>query len=283
MCFLKKKNSLSSNSTSLQNTQSAEELLFNKMRKLKGKWDESSNKELDKVIDDIAKIHESKYVTVVEELSKLKPDEGKINAQKLWKLKKKLFPKCRDPPAAFIDKHGNLITTKNAIEQRALEAYSERLKSNEVKDHLKSDENTVNKLCEKRLELAKSNKTDPWTMNDLEEALKSLDKDKARDAIGHVNEIFKEGVTGTDLKLAVLKFMNRIKADQKYPEALEPCNITSLYKHKGSRKEFNNYRGVFRVTVFRSILDRLIYNDSYYTIDQNLTDHNVGARKCRNI
>jgi hypothetical protein len=77
--------------------------------------------------------------------------------------------------------------------------------------------------------------------------------------------------------------MNRIKADQKYPEALEPCNITSLYKHKGSQKDFMNYRGVFRVTVFRSILDRLVYNDTYETIDSYLTDGNVGARKARNI
>jgi hypothetical protein len=120
-------------------------------------------------------------------------------------------------------------------------------------------------------------------MDDLQEALKSLDSNKARDALGLANEIFKEGVAGTDLKLAVLKFMNRIKADQKYPEALEPCNITWLYKQKGSRKELNTYRGVFRVTIFRSILDRLIYNDSYHTVDSNLTDHNVGARKCRNI
>ena len=35
--------------------------------------------------------------------------------------------------------------------------------------------------------------------------------------------------------------------------------------------------------MFRSILDRLIYNDCYYTVDQNLTDGNVGARKERNI
>ena len=45
----------------------------------------------------------------------------------------------------------------------------------------------------------------------------------------------------------------------------------------------NSYRGVFRVTVLRSILDRLTYNDSYYTIDDNLSDGNVGARKERNI
>ena len=40
---------------------------------------------------------------------------------------------------------------------------------------------------------------------------------------------------------------------------------------------------MFRVTVFRSILDRLIYNDSYHIVDEHLTDGNVGARKYRNI
>ena len=53
--------------------------------------------------------------------------------------------------------------------------------------------------------------------------------------------------------------------------------------YKGSHKDINNYRGVFRVTVLRSILDRLIYNDNYQTIDEYLTDGNVGARKQRNI
>ena len=77
--------------------------------------------------------------------------------------------------------------------------------------------------------------------------------------------------------------MNRIKSEQVFPEALNPCNITSLYKQKGSRKDLDNYRGVFRTTVLRSILDRLIYNDCYQTIDENLTDHKVGARKNRNI
>ena len=74
-----------------------------------------------------------------------------------------------------------------------------------------------------------------------------------------------------------------IKTRLQFPECLEQCNITTIYKNKGSRKEFNSYRGVFRVTVLRSILDRLTYNDSYYTIDDNLSDGNVGARKEINI
>jgi DNA-binding ferritin-like protein (Dps family) len=37
------------------------------------------------------------------------------------------------------------------------------------------------------------------------------------------------------------------------------------------------------VTVFRNILDRLIFNDEYETIEKNLTDSNVGGRRGRNI
>ena len=59
--------------------------------------------------------------------------------------------------------------------------------------------------------------------------------------------------------------------------------IREGFKHKGSHKDFNNYRGVFRVTVLRSVLDRLIYNDCYTVIDDNLTDGNVGARRKKNI
>ena len=77
--------------------------------------------------------------------------------------------------------------------------------------------------------------------------------------------------------------MNHMKKTHEFPEVLEHCNITSLYKNKGSHSDFNNYRGVFRVTVLRSVLDRLMYNDMYNVIDENLTDGNVGARKNRNI
>ena len=40
---------------------------------------------------------------------------------------------------------------------------------------------------------------------------------------------------------------------------------------------------MFRVQVLRSILDRLTYNDLYYTVDDTLTDGNVGARKHRSV
>ena len=68
-----------------------------------------------------------------------------------------------------------------------------------------------------------------------------------------------------------------------FPSCLQPCNITPLFKNKGSRKDYNQYRGAFRVTIFRNILDRLIFNDEYQTIENNLTDSNVGGRRGINI
>ena len=120
-------------------------------------------------------------------------------------------------------------------------------------------------------------------MEDLDEAIKSLDNDKSRDALDLANELFKKDVAGDDLKVATLKLMNLIKKKLQYPKPLEPCNITSIFKGKGSSKDLDSYRGIFRVTVFRSILDRLLYNDCYGLIDSNLTDANVGARKGRNV
>ena len=61
-------------------------------------------------------------------------------------------------------------------------------------------------------------------------------------------------------------------------------NITTVPK-KGSRLELKNERGIFRVSVLRSILMRLIYNDKYPEIDENMSDCQMGARKgkgCKN-
>ena len=120
-------------------------------------------------------------------------------------------------------------------------------------------------------------------MVELEKVLKYLKKNKSRDPLGLANEIFRDEVAGKDLKCAILKMVNRIKEEQTYPKILEKCNISSIYKNKKSRNNFENYRGIFRVPIFRTILDRLIFNDEYDTIDDDLTDSNVGARRRRNI
>ena len=156
------------------------------------------------------------------------------------------------------------------------------LASRPIKDSLQGLQKDKEGMSNERVKISSKNKSNPWTVEELEEVLKYLKKGKARDPNDHANEIYKMEIAGDDVKNAILVLMNKIKEQIVYPYALEACNLTSIYK-KGKRNIFDNYRGVFRLTILRSILDRLIYNDVYPIIDSNLTDANVGARKGRNI
>ena len=60
------------------------------------------------------------------------------------------------------------------------------------------------------MKLASQNTTEPWSIEDLDIVLKGLKTNKSRDPLGYLNELFKPGVIGDDLKLGLLKLMNRI-------------------------------------------------------------------------
>ena len=258
---------------------------LNSYRKvLRNKQDDESKKKLEEVEDLLAdKCAEANYSKIKEEIRNIECEEGGINSGNLWKLKKKLSPKCRDPPTAMLDPYGNLVTSSHLIEELAIKTYKDRLQNRPMNKEFTDLKEAKEELCRLRLKIAGKKKTPPWTMEDLDKVLKYLKKHKSRDSMGYANELFHPNVAGQDLKRAVLKLMNRIKTDEIFPEVLDPCNISSLYKNKGCQNDFNFYRGIFRVPILRTILDRLIYNDEYSNIDGELSDCNVGARKKRNI
>ena len=201
---------------------------------------------------------------------------------KAWEMKKRLCPKnTPDPPAAKKDKHGNLVTEKEALENLYIETYVDRLKPNTISEGLEDLEKLKNYLFELRYEVAKEAPAKEWSKDDLEKVLKSLKNNKARDAHGHVFELFKYG--GSDLKTSLLKMFNLIKIHQVYPEILTTSNITSIYKKRGEKNDLNSDRGVFNCVKLRSILDKLVYEDNYKIIDDNMSCSNIGARKNRNI
>ena len=259
--------------------------LFKTWRKLKKESNNNNKGDLRRIEQTIADKYAEEYFNKIKErVGNVDSLDGGLKSESLWNLEKELFPQTRDPPTAMIDpRNGNLLTNEENILDAALYTYKKRLDNKPIKkdlQHIKEDKEV---LCEKRLKLASFVKTPPWNMTDLDKVLKNLKKNKARDPIGYCNELFRPEVAGDDLKAAILKMMNKIKADQIFPECLQLCNISSIWKRKLSRSDFDAYRGIFRVTVFRSIMDSLIYNDEYKTIDSNLSDCNVGGRKHRNI
>ena len=98
-----------------------------------------------------------------------------------------------------------------------------------------------------------------------------------------INELFQPGVIGQDLKHSLLQLINGINQNCFIPQFVGWANIAAVYKGKGDRLDLENDRGIFLVTVLRSILMRMVYNDKYEVIDSNMSDSNVGARKGMNI
>ena len=141
-----------------------------------------------------------------------------------------------EPPTAIMDTRGNLVTSRSGIEKLTVEMYQDRVKPWEIALHEMQRE----QLCEKRLKEAHDNKTPPWKIEDVDAVLRQLKTKKSRDPLGLANELFKPENAGDDLKLAVLKLMNQIKNQQVVPEQLKYCNITSLYKQKGRKQDFDN-------------------------------------------
>ena len=89
---------------------------------------------------------------------------------------------------------------------------------------------------------------------------------------------------GEDFKISLLELLNQIKTEGIAPNFMRESSVTTIPK-PGSKFELSNERGIFKLSVVRSLLIRLIYNRKYYIIDSNMTDSNIGARRkkgCRN-
>ena len=220
---------------------------------------------------------------VKEYIGNMETLDGNFSQLGLWKIKQKLCPLISDPPMAKYDNRGNLITTAEALKNLYLETYRNRLKHRKMEEKYMDIYFLKTELWQMRLQSLRKIKTQPWNMSELEAVLKSLKNNKSMDPNGMVNETFKSGYIGTDLKKALLIFLNEVKRKQFIPHSMTLGNITTIYKSKGSRLDMNSDRGIFILTVLKKITDKLIYNDKYANIDQNMSDSNIGSRKKRNI
>ena len=126
----------------------------------------------------------------------------------------------------------------------------------------------MNHLWIRRLNNIKQKETHPWTMENLDKVLKSLKNNQSRDPMGMINELFKPGIIGEELKIATLNLMNNIKSFMYVPTNMQLANITTIFKNKGSRLIMSNERGIFILPVLRKILDKLTYHDKYPDLDK---------------
>ena len=74
--------------------------------------------------------------------------------------------------------------------QLGLDEILERVRHRKIHPNLKELQTLKETLCQKRLDLARQIKSEPWTMKQLEDVLKILKNKKRQDPHGYVNELF---------------------------------------------------------------------------------------------
>jgi Txe/YoeB family toxin of Txe-Axe toxin-antitoxin module len=221
---------------------------------------------------------------VIDSFQTLAGNSDLVNTNGMWNIKKKVFPKISQAkPTGKKNSAGQIITSPEGLKNMYLETYKHRLRHRPIKEDLEEIKTLKVNLFYLRLNLAKQSRSETWDMKRLDKVLLSLKTKKARDPHGLVNDLFKPGLIGADLKLSLLKLLNLIKETSSIPEFAQWANITSLFKGKGDRLDLSNDRGIFLVTVIRSILMKMMYNDKYDILDQGMSDSNVGARRGKNI
>ena len=224
---------------------------------------------------------------IVETIKDIGGDETSIDGsgrQKLWKVLKRKCPKEKSNiPTGKKDRKGNIISNHKGLKILYLKTYKHRLRNRPIQKGFEEIRDLKMMLFNIRKELCMNRKSEPWDMKNLEKALKSLKKNKARDPNGWTNDIFKEGVAGENLKMSILKLFNKIKNENFIPEFMRKADITTLYKGKGEKSNLDNERGIFIVPVFRSLIMKLIYQEIYEIIDKSMSESQIGSRRGKNI
>ena len=256
-----------------------------KVLKTKKDLDEKDEEEIIELEARIAeKCEEVNRKKVMDNFKNIGGNEGNLSHQGVWKVKKKYFPKIKPSlPVGKKNLKGQLITNPEEQKELYLDTFQYRLRQRPAQPGYESYLELQEELFNLRLELARMNETPLWTMNDLNDALHSLKNGKCRDPEGLIREIFKQEVIGDDLKDSLLTMYNKVKVTGTLPSFMRIANISAIYKGKGDIADLDSDRGIFLVSIFRTILMKMIYKDKYDIIEKSMSDSNIGARKRKNI
>ena len=115
-------------------------------------------------------------------------DEQNLNGSRrkaLWEVLKRKYPKCLPSvPVGEKDRFGNIVTNHEGLKNLYLQTYLRSLRNRPMKEEYEEMKTFKDELFDLRLKLSSSNKSFPWTMEDLEAVLDNLKEGKSRDPTG---------------------------------------------------------------------------------------------------
>ena len=200
----------------------------------------------------------------------------------MWKEFKKLGSHKKNlPPTTIINHDGKLLkdVTEIVVEAERQEIV-ERLRRRPVRNEYNNLDRADNDIFRKAMTISRYNLVDNWNISELEEVIDKLDTKKCRDNDGISNSVYKPDTIGENLKQCILIMFNKMKNGRIIGSFLKRTNVKLINK-KGSPLLLKNKCVIFLVSTVRNILIKLVYKRNYSTLDSNMTDNNMGARKNR--
>ena len=175
------------------------------------------------------------------------------------------------------------MTKPSVVKKIIIRKYKQRLQNRPMNPQIRHIMKIKEENARKIIDLARQVKTPPWSIEEMQKVLKTLKSNKCRDPSGLINELFRPGVIGADLQVALLDLFNNCKSQMQVPEFMQVSNIYNIWKKKGDKLNIDSYRGIFIVNIFKSLLMRLIYQDKSKIIDDNMSDFQIGGRRGKNV
>ena len=214
---------------------------------------------------------DKEYEKLVKVVSELETECGGIDLTNVWKQFLKAYPKKTHPiPTGIKNISGKVVTNPDEKKSVTLEHFKFRMRERPVHKDAKKIAEIQENTFKMRLEEARTKKSLPFSMSELDKVLKGLKNGKSKDSQGYICELFKEGVIGNNLKESLLMMFNHMKDELTIPECLRTAHVTILHK-KNCRMDLSNWRGIFVCSVLRNILMKLIYGRTYEKVDNSMT------------
>ena len=173
-----------------------------------------------------------------------------------------------------------MVTDHEELKKLYATEFKERLRARPTHPDFIEIQKLKDLIFKLKMEKVSTNKSDDWTLKELEAVLKDVKKGKSRDPDGISRDIFHNSVIGNNLKESLLVMFNLLKQQGIIPNFMKKAFISPI-PMKGPQFHLKNERGIFIVNSVRSILMKLIYDSKYQVIDQNMSESNIGSRKNR--
>ena len=156
---------------------------------------------------------------------------GTFPLRKMWKLKRELWPKKAPTlPTAKRNHKGRLISSPKELLLALQKEYQDRLRPRKCKEQLREHMGKVHDVTELKLLYAWQNKSPAFTIQELEQGIKDMNKGRARDPQGLCAELFQLNVMGASLKSSLLEMLNCIKEEGTIPNIMREAIITTIPK-----------------------------------------------------